>query len=184
MGSERVQIRRPRRQPDHLDTLANENASECLRVLGISIEKEISLVAEEPIARVSDVACDLRHPRIVRMRGNTRDADGSRRDIDKEEDVVRDQALEREDLNAQEVRRREALPSALSETLTIGCAHRAPETGRSRFLSECWRSCRVQPDVLDLPVRLGFACIPTTDFQVPSAQRDRRSSSSRVVDLD
>ena len=44
------------------------------------------------------------------MRGNTRDVDGSRRDIDKEQDVMRDQALEREDLNVQEVCRREAFP--------------------------------------------------------------------------
>lgn len=57
------------------------------------------------------------------------------------------------------------------------CPHRAPEPGRSRFLSECWPSSRVQPDVPDLPVCLGFVCIPTADFQVPSAQQDRRSSS-------
>jgi len=59
---------------------------------------------------IGDIACDLCHPSVVRMWGNTCDVDLSRRDIDEEEEVVRDQPLEREDLHTQEVGRRQALP--------------------------------------------------------------------------
>ena len=49
------------------------------------------------------------------MRGNARDVYGSRRDIDEEQDVLRDPALDREDLHAQEVRRRQALPVGIQK---------------------------------------------------------------------
>jgi hypothetical protein len=66
------------------------------------------------------------------MRGDAGDVHGSRGDVDKEQDIVRNETLDRADLDAQEVRRRQTLPEEPSETSTIGCAHRAREVARSK----------------------------------------------------
>ena len=54
------------------------------------------------------------------MRGDAGDVHRSRGDIDEEQDVLRDQALEREDLHAQEVRRRQTLPVSLQKRRPSG----------------------------------------------------------------
>jgi hypothetical protein len=67
---------------------------------------EVTRISKKAIMGIGDIARDLCHPGTVRMWGNTRDMDLSRRDIDKEEEIVRSQSLGREDLHTQEVGRR------------------------------------------------------------------------------
>src|SRR5882757_4954036 len=54
------------------------------------------------------------------MRGDAGDVYGSGSDVDKEQDVVRDETLDRADLDAQEVRRRQTLPVSLQKRRTSG----------------------------------------------------------------
>ena len=102
---ESVQIRRSWRQANNIHARPGENPPECVRVFCVSIHNEVTRISKKAIIGIGDIARDLGHPSVVRMWGNTCDVDFSRRDIDEEEEVVRDQPLEREDLHTLEVGR-------------------------------------------------------------------------------
>ena len=107
---ESVQIRRSWRQANDTPARPGDNPPECVRVFCVPIHNEVPRISKKAIMGIGDIARDLCHPGVVRMWGNTRDVDLSRREIDEEEEVVRDQPLERQDLHAQEVGRRQTLP--------------------------------------------------------------------------
>ena len=67
------------------------------------------------------------------MRGDAGDVYGAGGDVDKEQDVVRDETLDRADLDAQEVRRRQTLPVSLQKRRPSG-VRIARERARSRYL--------------------------------------------------
>jgi hypothetical protein len=143
-----------------LDALASENPSECIRVLGISIKQQVPLAAKESLVYVGDVACDLHHPQIVRMRCHSGDMYGSGGDVDEEQDIVRDETLDRADLDAQEVRRCQTLPmgfhkcrpswvrislgSGLDPVLLQGVGNGAPSNLMSQ-IGQCTADSRVSP---------------------------------------
>src|SRR5258708_37087814 len=54
------------------------------------------------------------------MRGDAGDVYGSGGDVDKEQDIVGDETLDRADLDAQEVRRRQTLPVSLQKRRPSG----------------------------------------------------------------
>src|ERR1700736_5403510 len=56
---ESVQIGRTRRQSDDLDSLADENISECVGVFRIAVENQIPLAAKDAIVYVGHVSRDL-----------------------------------------------------------------------------------------------------------------------------
>jgi hypothetical protein len=75
-----------------VNTFAQENRAECVGVFRISVEDQMPFAAQKASVRIGDVACNLRHPRIVWMRSDAGDVYGSRGDVDKEQDVMRDKA--------------------------------------------------------------------------------------------
>src|ERR1700730_14176076 len=54
------------------------------------------------------------------MRGDSSDVYGSGGDVDEEQNIVRDETLDRADLDAQEVRRRQTLPMSLQKRRPSG----------------------------------------------------------------
>jgi hypothetical protein len=82
-----------------MHALADENIAECAGVFRISIKIQIPLAAKEAIVHVDDVARDLHPPRVVRMRRDAGNMYGSRCDIDKEQDVVRNETPDRADFD-------------------------------------------------------------------------------------
>lgn len=78
------------------------------------------LVAKKTLADISDVARDLRHPSIVRVRRDAGDVHRSGGDVDEEQDVKGDESLERTHFDAQEISRRQAFPVSFEERRPSG----------------------------------------------------------------
>ena len=85
-----------------MDTLAQENVTESVRVFRVAVENQIPLTMEEPIIHVRNAACDLHHPPVVRMGGDAGDLHGAAGDVDKEQYVVRDQSPHRADFDGED----------------------------------------------------------------------------------
>jgi len=81
----------------------------------ISVENQISRAAKETIFDIGDVTCNLGHPSIVGVGCGAGDVDRSGGDVDKEQDVIRDQSLDRVHLDAQEIGRCNAFPVGLEK---------------------------------------------------------------------
>ena len=73
-----------------MNAFAHQDAAECVRVLGIPIENQTALAAKEATVHIGDVARDLRNL-VLRVGCNAGDVDGSGGDVDKEQDVLRDE---------------------------------------------------------------------------------------------
>ena len=69
------------------------------------------------------------------MRGDAGDVYGSGGDVDKEQDIVRDETLDRADLDAQEVRRRQTLTVSLQKRRPSG-VRVSLRSGLDRVISE------------------------------------------------
>ena len=67
-----------------MDALPDEYVTKSVGVFPIAIENQIPIGAKEAIVHVGDVAHDLRHPRVVRMRRDAGDVYGSGGDVDEE----------------------------------------------------------------------------------------------------
>jgi hypothetical protein len=67
-----VQIRRSGRKSDHVHALASERTAKSIRVLRIPIQDQISFSPKDGV-QVRDVAGNLHHPRILRMRSHAGD---------------------------------------------------------------------------------------------------------------
>jgi hypothetical protein len=120
---ERVQVWGSWRQSNNVDALTDEYVTKSVRVFRVAVENRIPRAAKEAIAHVGDVARDLRHPSVVRMRGNAGDVYGSGGEVDKEQYVLRYETSHRADFDAQEVGGRQTFPVSLQKRRPSGvCA--------------------------------------------------------------
>ena len=71
--------------------------------------------AKETIFDIGDVTCNLGHPPIVGVGCDAGDVDRSGGDVDEEQDVIRDQPLDRVHLDAHEIGRCQAFPVGLEK---------------------------------------------------------------------
>ena len=93
-----------------LDALTDEDVTIVVCVFRISVENQIPLAAKDAVLGIGDIARNLRHPSIVGVGCDAGNVDRSGGDVDEEQDVIRDQPLDRVHLDAQEVGRCQALP--------------------------------------------------------------------------
>jgi len=70
---------------------------------------------KETVFEIGDIACNLGHPAIVGVGCDAGNVDRSGCDVDEKEDVIRDQSLDRVDLDAQEIRGYQAFPVGLEK---------------------------------------------------------------------
>lgn len=108
----------------------------------------------------------------VRMRRDFADVHRSGRDVDKEENVVRDQTLDRANLDSQNIRRRQTFPVRLQKTLTIECAFRARERVQSVLLQDIGNRAASDP-MSQIVQRAADSRVPKLDSRAPFAQRGR-----------
>ena len=99
------------------------------------------------------------------MRRDAGNVYGSRCNIDKEQDVVRNETPDRADFDAQEVRRRRTFPVSFQKRRPSG-VRVSLRSGFDSVVFEYWR-CRTPPDAPDWPVPLEVECIPKRNFQAP-----------------
>ena len=66
--------------------------------------------AEEAVAGVGQVPCELCHPGLVRMTGDPGDLHGAGLELHDEEDEIADQSAQGQHLDGEKVGRREAVP--------------------------------------------------------------------------
>lgn len=93
-----------------MDALTVECVTKLSRVLCISVENQIPLAAKESVFGIGDITRNLGHPAIVRVRCDAGDVHRPRCDVDEEQEVIRDQSLERVYLDAQEIGCRQTFP--------------------------------------------------------------------------
>src|SRR5262249_38982517 len=79
-----VQIGTPSRQAQGLHTTVPQPVPEGGRVEGIAVQNEVFGAAEEVLFGVGQVPCDLRHPVLVRLRGDPSDLHGAGLEFDDE----------------------------------------------------------------------------------------------------
>ena len=77
----RVQIRTPRGQQEWLHTAVPQQAPKCRGVERIPVQNEILHAAEEAVAGVEQVPCELRRPHFVRVTGDSGDLHGARLEL-------------------------------------------------------------------------------------------------------
>ena len=65
----RLQIRRPRRQPNATETRLLNQTAKHLAVLGVSIHEEVARFAQESIQGIGEVAAHLHHPGFCGLAG-------------------------------------------------------------------------------------------------------------------
>src|ERR1700687_4308978 len=94
---ESIQVGRSRRQADDFDAVAHEDAAESIGVFGVPIEDEVSLAAKKPFVNICEIARRLHHPWSIGVRGGSSDVHGPGRDVDKEEEIVRDETPQGQD---------------------------------------------------------------------------------------
>jgi hypothetical protein len=80
-----------------------EDVAELRGELGIAVEDQAPLVAQEALARVGEVSRNLRHECRIRARGHARDLDESARVMDHEQHVVRHQPADGPNIDGEEV---------------------------------------------------------------------------------
>src|SRR3954468_17037717 len=68
---------------------------------------QVALPSEESVDAIGQVASDLLDPRVVRLTNQTGDVHASGLEVDDEPDDVADETAEREDLDGEEVGRRD-----------------------------------------------------------------------------
>src|SRR5205807_1645408 len=100
---ERVQIWTPRRQDQWLHATAPQQASKGGSVERVSVQDEVLNAAQEAVAGVSQVPCDLCHPGLVRLTRDAGDLHSAGLEFHDEEDDVADQSAHGQHLDGEEV---------------------------------------------------------------------------------
>ena len=103
-----------------MDSLTNEDFTKLVCVFRISVENQMPRAAKETLFDIGDVTCNLGHPRIVGVGCDAGDVDRSGGDVDEEQDVIRDQPLDRVHLDAHEIGRCQAFPVGLEKRRPAG----------------------------------------------------------------
>jgi hypothetical protein len=93
-----------------LDPTAAQQAPKRGGVERIAIQNEVLHAAEEAVAGVEQVPCELCHPHHVRLTGDPGDLHSARLELHDEEDAVPDQAAKGQHLDGERVGCRETVP--------------------------------------------------------------------------
>src|SRR5262245_1634395 len=94
-----------------------EHAPESGGVERVTVENEVTYTAKEPVLRVGQLPCGLRHPGFVRLAGDSCDLYRARLEAHHEEDEGPDQSAYGQHLDGEEVRRRQTVPMSGQERL-------------------------------------------------------------------
>src|SRR5215475_4202118 len=104
-----VEVRTPGWQKEWLDAAIPEHAPEGGSVERVPVENEVAHTAKEPVLRVSQLSRGLLQPGFVRLAGDSCDVHRARLEAHHEEDELPDQSAHGQDLDSEEVSRRQAV---------------------------------------------------------------------------
>jgi hypothetical protein len=150
----RIQVRGAWRQFHGLHSPALEGLLELYCEQRVPIMDQVSLPDQEAFRRMTEVACELTHPKAVGLPRHSRILHPSTRQVDEEEHQESRQTLACPSLDGEEIRRHNDIPMPGQKLLPGGL----PVTLRACATSECWRLCRAPlhglgwPTPLDSPV--------------------------------
>ena len=83
----------------------------------IPIQNDVLNLAEKAVAGIGQIPGELRHPDLVRLRGDPGDLHGAGLELHDEEDAVADQATQGQYLDGEKVGRRQSVPMSGEERL-------------------------------------------------------------------